>query len=96
LTWRSTGKSCIIAVDNMNKVEIYQGWCKKCGICIAFCPPKVLDADEAGYPVVKDMEKCTGCQWCEIRCPDFAIVVHKEHKEKEEENDAGKSPPPGQ
>jgi ferredoxin len=22
----------------MSKVEIYQGWCKKCGICITFCP----------------------------------------------------------
>jgi len=93
LAWCSAGKSCIIAVDDMNEVEIYQGWCKKCGICIAFCPPKVLEADEAGYPVVKDIENCTGCQWCEIRCPDFAIVVHKE--ENDAENDAAKSSPPG-
>ena len=62
---------------NMNQVEIYRGWCKKCGICIAFCPLKILEADEESYPVVKDIEKCTGCKWCEMRCPDFAIVVHK-------------------
>ncbi len=60
----------------MVKVEIYQGWCKKCGICIAFCPRQVLGIDEESYPVVKDIEKCNCCRWCEIRCPDFAIVVH--------------------
>jgi len=65
----------------MVKVEIYRGWCKKCGICIAFCPQHILEADKASYPVVKDIEKCTGCRWCEIRCPDFAIVVHKDEKD---------------
>ena len=59
----------------MNKVEIYRGWCKKCGICIAFCPPQILEADEESYPAVRDPEKCTGCKLCEIRCPDFAIFV---------------------
>ncbi len=61
----------------MNKVEIYRGWCKKCGICIAFCPEAVLEADEALYPTVKDPEKCNGCRLCEMRCPDFAIVVYR-------------------
>ena len=64
----------------MNKVEIYRGWCKKCGICIAFCPQNALEADEASYPVLKDPEKCTACGWCEMRCPDFAIVVCKDEK----------------
>ena len=59
----------------VNKVEIYNGWCKKCGICIAFCPPQILEADEASYPLVREPEKCTGCKLCEIRCPDFAIFV---------------------
>ncbi len=40
-----------------------------------------MEADKASYPVVKDIEKCTGCKWCEIRCPDFAIVVHKDEKD---------------
>jgi len=75
----SARKSYII-VGDVNRVEIYQGWCKKCGICIAFCPEQILEADEALYPVVKDIEKCTGCGWCEIRCPDFAIVVHKDEE----------------
>lgn len=66
----------------MNKVEIYRGWCKKCGICIAFCPQKALEADETSYPVLKDPEKCTACGWCEMRCPDFAIVVYKDEESR--------------
>jgi len=70
----------------LNKVEIYRGWCKKCGICIAFCPRQVLAADEAGYPVVKDIDRCTACDLCVDRCPDFAIAVltDKENHEKAE------------
>jgi len=66
------------------RVEIYEGWCKKCGICVAFCPHKVLDINEEGYPYVKDPEKCKGCNWCEIRCPDFAVAVSQNDKEPEE------------
>jgi len=67
-----------------NRVEIYEGWCKKCGICVAFCPHGVLDTDEEGYPFVKDPERCKGCDWCEIRCPDFAIVVIKDEEKQKE------------
>lgn len=62
----------------MNKVEIYRAWCKKCGICISFCPQQILEVDETSYPIVKNAEKCTLCKLCEIRCPDFAIVVYKD------------------
>jgi 2-oxoglutarate ferredoxin oxidoreductase subunit delta len=79
----------IMVADDMNRVEIYQGWCKKCGICVAFCPPKILEEDEASYPVVKDVEKCTGCRWCEIRCPDFAIVVHGDDTGHEKTSSSG-------
>ena len=67
-----------------NQVEIYEGWCKKCGICVAFCPHDVLDIGEDGYPFVKSPEKCKGCDWCEIRCPDFAIVVSENEKEQKQ------------
>jgi len=66
-----------------NRVEIYKDWCKKCGICIAFCPHGALDTEKDGYPVLINPEQCKGCDWCEIRCPDFAIVVVKD-EEKEE------------
>jgi 2-oxoglutarate ferredoxin oxidoreductase subunit delta len=67
-----------------DKVVVSRGWCKRCGICIAFCPKKALDKDHEGYPVV-DNEKCITCGTCEIMCPDFAIIVTglKEKKSKE-------------
>ena len=64
-----------------NQVEIFYGWCKKCGICVAFCPKDVLDIGESGYPFVKAPEDCNGCGLCEIRCPDFAIVVLEDEQE---------------
>ena len=67
-----------------NHVEIYNGWCKKCGICVAFCPHDVMDTRDDGYPFVKDISRCTGCGLCEIRCPDFAIVVLKDEEEQGE------------
>jgi len=73
--------------NTMNTVDVYRGWCKKCGICIAFCPHHVLSTDEEGFPVVTNAEACTGCRWCELRCPDFAIVVHT-NEHTDERNDA--------
>jgi 2-oxoglutarate ferredoxin oxidoreductase subunit delta len=61
---------------------------------VAFCPTGVLAKDEAGYPYVKDIEKCINCGWCEIRCPDFAITVEKKDKERkgaEEKGEEGAS-----
>jgi 2-oxoglutarate ferredoxin oxidoreductase subunit delta len=50
-------------------------WCKKCGICIEFCPNKVLARGPTDYPVVADPEACVRCKLCEIMCPDFVIAV---------------------
>ena len=61
-------------------VEIDPKWCKACGICIAFCPTKVLDAGEDGKAVPARQDDCIGCRLCELRCPDFAVVV-TEHEE---------------
>lgn len=53
--------------------------CKGCGICIEFCPPKVLAISEKynnhGYhpPVLANEAGCTGCDLCGLYCPDFAI-----------------------
>ena len=62
------------------EVEFYRDWCKGCGICAAFCPAGALAMNDIGEPEIKKPELCTGCTWCEIRCPDFAVQV----KEKEE------------
>jgi 2-oxoglutarate ferredoxin oxidoreductase subunit delta len=64
-----------MAKKGKHTIEVYKSWCKRCGICVAFCPAGVLAPDEAGVPYVKDPDRCTGCQLCELRCPDFAINV---------------------
>lgn len=68
------------------QVQIYRDWCKACGICAALCPKQVLGRDEAGRPVVVDPEACSGCGWCEIHCPDFAISVEAKPREAEGED----------
>lgn len=54
---------------------IFRDWCKACGVCSAFCPKGVIDRDESGAPVFAHPEKCIGCRFCELRCPDFAITI---------------------
>jgi 2-oxoglutarate ferredoxin oxidoreductase subunit delta len=76
-----------VAKKEKPTIEIYKSWCKRCGICAAFCPTGVLAQDETGMPYVKEAEKCTGCQLCQLRCPDFAINVRLP-KKKEEKNSA--------
>jgi len=56
-------------------VEINRKYCKRCGICVEFCPKKVFDQDDHGRPHVARIEDCIGCRLCEMRCPDFAITV---------------------
>ena len=54
-------------------------WCKGCGICVAFCPKKVLVIEKEKVKIANP-ENCIFCGQCEARCPDYAIYV------KEEEN----------
>jgi len=58
-----------------NKVTVYPDWCKGCGICVEFCPGKVLGLSLDGKAVVEREEDCIRCGFCELHCPDFAIVV---------------------
>lgn len=73
------------------EIDIFEAWCKACGICVAFCPKKCLVQDEEGTPVIAHPELCNGCGWCEIHCPDFAISVREKkarrHRELNEEDD---------
>jgi 2-oxoglutarate ferredoxin oxidoreductase subunit delta len=57
------------------RIDIFHDWCKSCGICAAFCPRSCIRMD-SGQPVV-EADRCTGCRFCEIHCPDFAICVQE-------------------
>jgi 2-oxoglutarate ferredoxin oxidoreductase subunit delta len=59
------------------RVTIFETWCKGCGICIAFCPKGVFEANGQGRPVISHPEKCTACRWCDTHCPDMAITVRR-------------------
>ncbi|OQY11269.1 MAG: 2-oxoacid:acceptor oxidoreductase [Desulfobacteraceae bacterium 4572_19] len=63
--------------------------CKGCGLCIEVCPKNVLqisgDISEKGYfPAFQARpEDCIFCTACCIMCPDVAITILKNVKEKE-------------
>ena len=59
------------------QIVIFGTWCKGCGICVAFCPAKVLALDASGHPIVVAPDKCTACHWCDTHCPDLAITVKR-------------------
>lgn len=75
-----------------SKVSLYHAWCKRCGNCVAFCPRKVLESDEWGYPYQAQPERCIACGLCEKLCPDFAITVGEP---SEGEKQKKKAPSPG-
>ena len=66
---------------------IRENWCKGCGICVAYCPKKVLDL-KAGKVVAARWVDCIGCRMCELRCPDFAIEIHERDKANEVTRDS--------
>jgi 2-oxoglutarate ferredoxin oxidoreductase subunit delta len=66
---------------NDEPLHIFTSWCKKCGICIAFCPKKVLERGPDNYPHVVRPEDCIQCGLCDIHCPNYAISLLKKDKE---------------
>lgn len=60
-------------------LHVYRSWCKRCGICAAFCPSGALEMGPDG-PEWRHPEECIACRACELRCPDFAIEVVKEEE----------------
>lgn len=67
--------------DKLKKHHIERDWCKGCGICVAFCPKKVLTLDATDKVVAEHPETCICCRLCELRCPDLAIEIETEPPE---------------
>jgi len=65
------------------RVNIYDAWCKQCGICVEFCPKGVFTKDALGTPQPTYQDKCIGCSQCVLHCPDFAITVSEEAEESD-------------
>jgi len=70
-----------MAKKKLKELVINRDWCKGCGICVAFCPKKVLELDNGEKACVVRSEDCICCGLCELRCPDLAIEVITEQEE---------------
>jgi 2-oxoglutarate ferredoxin oxidoreductase subunit delta len=63
------------------RIIIDEMYCKGCGICVQYCPEKILEISDSvnrrGYyaPRVTDAARCTRCRNCDLYCPDFAIFI---------------------
>lgn len=57
--------------------------CKGCGLCVHFCPKKILKLSESfnakSYNPSQciDEKQCIGCAICAKTCPDMVIEVYK-------------------
>ncbi len=67
----------------MPKITIDRNKCKGCGLCIEYCPLKMIkmseEINESGihFAVFEDNGRCTACSICAWVCPDAAIEVYK-------------------
>lgn len=71
----------------VGKIYIDENLCAGCGICIEFCPKKVLARSGkrslGGIHLVRieNSAACTHCRLCELYCSSFAISVEGEEDE---------------
>ncbi len=56
-------------------IDIFELWCKNCGLCVVFCPAEVFALLDTGKVFVKYPEKCKQCGICANVCPDMAILL---------------------
>lgn len=68
----------------MPRVKVNKTLCKGCGLCVIYCPGKLLTSsgslNKKGIHAISfnsKSDKCTGCAMCALMCPDCAIEVWK-------------------
>lgn len=57
------------------RIKVFPDWCKGCGLCVAFCPSGVFRLNDQGKAEVVRESECINCEFCELHCPDFAIMI---------------------
>ncbi|MFT5701926.1 MAG: 2-oxoglutarate ferredoxin oxidoreductase subunit delta, partial [Desulforhopalus sp.] len=50
----------------LREFRLNRDWCKGCGICVSFCPKKVLELDSKDKAVAVRPEDCICCTLCEL------------------------------
>jgi 2-oxoglutarate ferredoxin oxidoreductase subunit delta len=73
-----------MAKQKLKELVINQDWCKGCGICVRFCPTKVLELNSKDKAEAVRPEDCICCKMCELRCPDLAVEVITDEEEGNE------------
>lgn len=58
-----------------SEITIDADWCKKCGICITFCPTGVYVSDETGEIYIAHPEAYINCGLCVYRRSDFTVEL---------------------
>ena len=64
----------------MKRPGFVQDLCKSCGICVKYCPKKIIKIGEVRnsqgfyFPVI-DLANCIGCGTCALVCPEMAIEL---------------------
>ncbi len=71
----------------MGYVEIDQGRCKGCQLCVSACPRQLItlaaQVNRLGYHPAQFAQgappkgSCTGCVLCGLVCPETAICVYR-------------------
>lgn len=70
------------------QVTYFHGLCKSCGECIVKCPVKCISWSDTELgqlgekAIVIDLDKCIGCETCEVICPDHAIEINDTRRQK--------------
>ncbi|MBL7033458.1 MAG: 4Fe-4S dicluster domain-containing protein [Candidatus Delongbacteria bacterium] len=73
-----------LKAEDSQVIRIDEDYCKGCSICIDFCPLEVLSESDQinrkGYyvPKISREQRCIGCRFCELLCPEFAITIKNE------------------